>query len=133
MAFPINVEQIHFLVSHSYIQLPTITYDEIWDKSKADWFAKGITLLQTGWIIIQSIARVVDGLSISPLEIFTFAFIASTTMSYFFWWNKPHDVKTPTILNCEFSIAKILTDSGIPPDAPYADSPLDFIPDSRFE
>ncbi|KAI0536509.1 hypothetical protein GGR58DRAFT_514480 [Xylaria digitata] len=130
LAFPVNARHIHFLVSHSYIPLPTITHDEIWDKSKADWFAKGFTLLQIGWIIIQSIARVSVGLGVSPLEIFTLAFVVSTIMSYFFWWNKPQDVRTPTILYCEFSIAKILADSGIPPDAPYADSPLDFIQDS---
>ncbi|KAF2963821.1 hypothetical protein GQX73_g9767 [Xylaria multiplex] len=120
LAFPVNAKQIHFLVSHSYIPLPTITHDEIWDKSKADWFAKGFVLLQIGWIIIQSVARVSVGLAISPLEIFTLAFVVSTIMSYFFWWNKPQDVRTPTILYCEFSIARILTDSGIAPDASSA-------------
>ncbi|GAW20311.1 hypothetical protein ANO14919_098130 [Xylariales sp. No.14919] len=37
------------------------------------------------------------------------------------------DVQTPTILHCEFSMSKILIDCGIPPNASYADSPLDFI------
>ncbi|KAI0104266.1 hypothetical protein GGR51DRAFT_229503 [Nemania sp. FL0031] len=129
IAFPVNAEQIYFLVSHSYIPFPKITEDEIWDKSKADWFAKGFALLQIGWLIIQSVARAVDGLSISPSEIFTLAFVASTTMSYFFWWNKPQDVKTPTILHCGFSMSIIRTNAGVPPNASYTDSPLDFIPD----
>ena len=50
-------------------------------------------------------------------------------MTYFFWWNKPQDVKTPTVLYCEFSAAKILTESGIPSDAAFTDSPLDFVQD----
>ncbi|KAI1733761.1 hypothetical protein F4680DRAFT_379272 [Xylaria scruposa] len=129
-AFPINAECIHFLASRGYIPVPTITRNEIWDKSKSDLFAKGFALLQIGWIIIQSVARVIDGLSVSPLELFTLAFVASTAMSYFFWWNKPQHVETPTILHCMFPIVKILTDCGIPPDAPYIDSPLDFIQDS---
>ncbi|KAI1749086.1 hypothetical protein F4782DRAFT_316413 [Xylaria castorea] len=130
-AFLVNAECVHFLASRGYIPVPTITRNEIWDKSKSDLFAKGFALLQIGWIIIQSIARVVDGLSVSPLELFTLAFVVSTTMSYFFWWNKPQHVETPTILHCKFSIAKILTDYGIPPDAPYVDSPLDFVQDSN--
>ncbi|KAI1122871.1 hypothetical protein F5Y10DRAFT_286685 [Nemania abortiva] len=131
LVFPVNAECIHFLVSRGYIPLPTITQDEIWDKSKSDGFAKLFVLLQISWIIIQSIARVANGLSISPLEIFTLAFVASTMMSYFFWWNKPQHVKTPTFLQCKFSIVKILTDSGIPPGASYVDSPLDFAQNSN--
>jgi len=123
----VNAEQIHFLVLHGYIPLPAITRDEIWDKSKADLFAKGFALLQISWIIIQCVARVAGGLSVSPLEVFTIAFVVSTTMSYFYWWNKPQDVKTPTILDCKFSTARILADVGISPDAPYDDSPLDFV------
>ncbi|KAI0416308.1 hypothetical protein F5X98DRAFT_388081 [Xylaria grammica] len=115
-AFPVNAEHICFLVSHGYIPLPKITQNEIWDKSKADWFAKGFALLHIGWVIIQSIARAVDGLPVSPLELFTLAF--------------PQDVQTPTILHCEFSMSKILIDCGIPPNASYADSPLDLILDS---
>ncbi|KAI5924435.1 hypothetical protein F4810DRAFT_665452 [Camillea tinctor] len=126
-SFPVNAECIHFLISRGYIALPKIHRDEIWDKSKADYFAKAFALLQISWMIIQSIARTVGKLSLSPLELFTLAFVVSTVMSYFFWWHKPQHVETPTIIRCEFSTAKILTESGLPSNMSYEDTPLDFI------
>ncbi|KAI0203413.1 hypothetical protein F4808DRAFT_449344 [Astrocystis sublimbata] len=128
-SFPISAQQIHFLVSRNYIPLPRITREEIRDRSKSDWFAKGFALVQTGWIIIQSIGRTVNGLPVSPLEILTLAFIASTTMTYYFWWDKPQDVKTPTILHCRYSTARILAESKISPKAAHKGSPLDFVQD----
>ncbi|KAJ8124844.1 hypothetical protein O1611_g8797 [Lasiodiplodia mahajangana] len=130
LAFPINAQCVHFLVSRGYIDMPAITRDEIWDKSKADVFAKAFAILQTSWIVIQSIARTATGLSISPLEIFTLAFVVSTAMSYYFWWNKPQHVATPTTIQCKFPISQILAGSGIPLDTPYVNTPLDFVDDS---
>ncbi|CAJ2512197.1 Uu.00g052120.m01.CDS01 [Anthostomella pinea] len=37
-----------------------------------------ITLLQTSWTIIQSIARAVKHLPLAPLELFTLAFVKET-------------------------------------------------------
>ncbi|KAI0888352.1 uncharacterized protein GGS22DRAFT_198125 [Annulohypoxylon maeteangense] len=131
-SFPINASTLHFLVSRQYIKLPEISSEEIWDKSKADVFAKSFTLLQTGWIAIQSIARAIQGLSISPMELFTLAFLVSTASSYFFWWHKPQDVKIPIVIECKYSIATILAENGVL-DTRYANTPLDFVANStRF-
>ncbi|KAI1338363.1 hypothetical protein F5Y15DRAFT_386932 [Xylariaceae sp. FL0016] len=126
-AFPVNAECIHYLVSHGYMPLPKITCEEIWDKSKADRFAKAFALLQISWMIIQAVARASQRLALSPLELFTLAFVVSTAMSYFFWWHKPQHVETPTTLPCSFSTAKIRADAGLPAHAPWEDTPLDFV------
>ncbi|KAI1078668.1 hypothetical protein F5B20DRAFT_546863 [Whalleya microplaca] len=130
-SFPINADSILFLVSHGYVEMPQVTREEIWDKSKADVFAKAFALLQTGWIIIQSIARAAAGLSLSPLELFTLAFVVSTASSYFFWWYKPQHVETPMVLYSEFPVSKILADVGLPSDMPFVSTPLEFIEKSN--
>ncbi|KAI1458768.1 hypothetical protein F4805DRAFT_474052 [Annulohypoxylon moriforme] len=132
LSFPINANTLHFLVSRQYVKLPEISSEEIWDKSKTDVFAKSFTLLQTGWIAVQSIARAVQGLSISPLELFTLAFLVSTVSSYFFWWRKPQDVRVPITIECKYSIATILAENGIL-DTQYVNTPLDSVANStRF-
>ncbi|KAK3939976.1 hypothetical protein QBC46DRAFT_354517 [Diplogelasinospora grovesii] len=125
--FPINGASLYYLVSKGYIALPSITREEIWDKSKADVFAKGLAILQGTWIIIQSIARAVQKLPLTPLELFTLAFVVSTTMSYYFWWRKPQHVGVPTVIDCMVPMSQILVDAGYAPDAPYTDTPMDFI------
>ncbi|KAM7218890.1 hypothetical protein V8F06_005770 [Rhypophila decipiens] len=125
--FPISAESVHYLVSRGYMPLPTITKEEIWDKSKADVFAKGLALLQSAWIFIMAIARTAQGLPLTPIELFTLAFVISTVMSYFFWWRKPQNVGTPTKLWCETTMARVRADAGYSDDQPYEDTPMDFV------
>jgi hypothetical protein len=44
--FLVNSRQLAYLVEKEYIKCPSITAEEIWDKSKADTLAKIITLIQ---------------------------------------------------------------------------------------
>ncbi|KAL8727479.1 MAG: hypothetical protein Q9166_006003 [cf. Caloplaca sp. 2 TL-2023] len=72
--------------------------DEIKDKSKSNAFTKAIALIQTCRLLVSVIARGCQGLEISQLEIITLAFVGCTLLTYGFWWNKPQDVETPTLL-----------------------------------
>lgn len=114
-------------MAHGYIAAPEITADEIWDKSKADSFAKGAVLFQGAWLVTQSVAREAQGLPITPLELFTLAFVVSTAMSYFFWWRKPQNVSTNTTLVCDYAVARIRAEAGQPPDGGWEDTPLDWV------
>ena len=125
--FPINADSVHYLVSRGYIPIPAISREEIWDKSKADVFAKGLALLQGVWIFVQAIARTSQKLPLTPIELFTLAFVISTAMSYFFWWRKPQHVGTPTHLSCETTMARIRADAGYSDDTVYVDTPMDFV------
>ena len=125
-AYPIDAHAVHYLVSREYIRLPTITRDEVWDRSKADLFAKAATIVQSAWLIISSIARAGSDLPLSPMETFTLAFIVSTVMSYFFWWRKPQNVETPVTIVCERTMADIRSEAGLEEHS-WERSPTEFI------
>ena len=81
------------LLQEGKIAFPTITEEEIEDRSKADGLAKGIAVLQTTWFIAQCISRTSQGLITTEVELITVAFAALNGILYFLWWNKPLDVK----------------------------------------
>ena len=71
------------------------TEAEIKDKGKSDWLAKFIVLLQTSWFVMQCIARAIEHLPVTHLEIVTLAYAAMNFAIYVFWWNKPLNVDRP--------------------------------------
>ena len=77
---------------------PKITEEDIRDKSKTDFFTKGIAVLQISELILSLIARATRHLAISQLEIITVAFAVCAVVTYCFSWNKPQDVKTATTI-----------------------------------
>lgn len=86
------------LLEGNHIDFPTVTEEEIEDKSKGDALSKGITLLQITWFIIQIIARQQQNLAITQLELTTVALSSLNVAMYVFWWNKPLDLRCPFIL-----------------------------------
>jgi len=72
---------------------PRISRAEIEDKSKGDAISKGVAILQTGWFATQCIARGVQGLPITELELVTVAFAALNFVIYLLWWDKPLHVQ----------------------------------------
>jgi len=63
------------------------------DRSKADALVKGFALLQCVWLFIQVIARAIQGLAITELELSTMAFILCALVIYILWWDKPFGVE----------------------------------------
>lgn len=91
---PLHPGLFHDLLSRGRIDFPNVLEADIEDHSKADWLAKLVVILQVTWFIVQCIAR---GASSKPdlteLEVVTLAFATLNAAMYFFWWNKPLDVK----------------------------------------
>jgi len=75
------------------IKWPTITKEEIADRSKGDYLSKTIVLFQTTWFISQCIARGVYHLTVTELEVVTVAFASLTGVIYYLWWDKPLDIR----------------------------------------
>jgi len=75
------------------IEWPTITKEEIADRSKGDYLSKTIVLFQTTWFVGQCIARGAYHLTMTELEVVTVAFASLTGVIYYFWWDKPLDVR----------------------------------------
>ncbi|KAF9457801.1 hypothetical protein BDZ94DRAFT_1227367 [Collybia nuda] len=92
---PLGVLELEEMHSEGNIEWPDITESEIKDKSKGDALSKGIATLQTSWFLVQCIGRGSSGLAITELEILTLAFATLNVVTYFFWWNKPVDVRLP--------------------------------------
>lgn len=76
-------------------QLPEIGQKKIEVKSKADQLAKLIACLQVGWMVVQAIAREVQGLPVTLIELNTIAHVICAFVMYGLWWKKPQDVKEP--------------------------------------
>ncbi|KAK4119769.1 hypothetical protein N657DRAFT_684232 [Parathielavia appendiculata] len=126
-SFPINATSIHYLCSHKRIEVPNITRDNIWDRSKADHFAKRLAFLQASWTLLQIVARRSQQLIITPLEVFTAAFIVLYLATAFFWASKPQNVAEPTVNTVDWTVADLLLAAGDAARDLYVDTPLDFV------
>lgn len=127
VSFPITAKQVHYLIQQGYLSMPRITKDEIWDKSKADMFAKVIASFQAVWLVAQVLARAIQNLPVTLLELSTVALIMCTGATLFFWFWKPLNVDTPSILVLNVTIAEVLLQAGDKAKSPFQDTPLDFV------
>ena len=88
-------ERFSELLMAGKIDFPTITVEEIEDRSKADGFSKMIALGQTLWFIAQCIARGAQHLDLTLVELLTLSLAVLNGLMYFLWWNKSLDVRCP--------------------------------------
>ncbi|KAK6528139.1 hypothetical protein TWF281_009390 [Arthrobotrys megalospora] len=72
---------------------------DIEDKSNTDGFAKATALVQVFWFVAQCIMRATHDLPLAPLESMTISYIPLFAVTYFFWWFKPKDIMSPTIVD----------------------------------
>lgn len=75
-----------------------LSIEDIRDKSKTDSLAKFIALVQVSWFVAQCIIRAAHALPISQLESMTLGYVPLFIVTYFFWWNKPQDIRSPSIV-----------------------------------
>jgi hypothetical protein len=119
--FPLNATQLHWLVRHKYVEYPSITRKELWDKSKQDTFTKVITACQVGYLVLQCIARAVQGLSITTLELNALAIVVCSLMTSYAWLHKPADVQTAIHIHSSRSLEEITGNQS------WSLTPLDFV------
>jgi len=74
---------------------------DIEDKSKADLFTKALACIQAIWFFAQCIARLVEHLPLTLLEIHAMIHVACNIAIFCFWISKPYDVGNPTLLHDE--------------------------------
>lgn len=89
----IDPYEIDAMAASSRIDFPSITKEEIKDRSKGDLVSKTIALFQTTWFAIQCIARAKEHLVVTELELATAAFAVLNILTYVFWWEKPLNVE----------------------------------------
>ncbi|KAG1814681.1 uncharacterized protein BJ212DRAFT_346762 [Suillus subaureus] len=88
-------KELERFVHESSVEVPIIVDADIEDRSKGDALSKGIAVLQLAWFVLQLVARYVQNLPITLLEVDTLALAALTSIAYGFWWKKPKDVRRP--------------------------------------
>lgn len=87
------------LISWSDYATWGLSLENIKDKSNADATAKAFALVQVAWYVAQCVMRAVHDLPLAPLETMTLSYIPLFTITYFFWWTKPKDITTPSLVN----------------------------------
>ncbi|KAF9466843.1 hypothetical protein BDZ94DRAFT_1186357 [Collybia nuda] len=90
---PLQLAELEELHRMGKIDWPSITVEEIEDRSKGDALSKSLVILQTTWFLAQCIIRTVKGFLLTELELVTLAFATLNAATYFFWWNKPLDIR----------------------------------------
>ena len=90
---PLGVEDLCSPDEYEPFSIPT--EEEIKDKAKSNSFAKSLVLFQMSWFVMQCIARGIEHLPLTHLEIVTLAYAAMNFPIYYFWWNKPLNVNLP--------------------------------------
>ena len=86
-------ERFSELFAAGKIDFPTVTVEEIEDRSKADGFSKMIAFGQTLWFVAQCTARGAQHLDLTLVELLTLSLAVLNGLMYFLWWNKPLDVR----------------------------------------
>ncbi|CAG7918041.1 unnamed protein product [Penicillium olsonii] len=76
-----------------------LSIEDIWDKSKSDSAAKLLALIQVSWFSAQCLLRICHHLPLSQLESMTLGYIPLFIVTYFFWWNKPKDVRSSSLVD----------------------------------
>ena len=88
-------ERFSELLTAGKIEFPTVSVEEIEDRSKADGFSKMIALGQTSWFVTQCFARRAQHLDLTLVELVTLSLATLNGAMYFLWWHKSLDVRCP--------------------------------------
>ena len=91
----VSPERFSELLTAGKIEFPTLTVEEIEDRSKSDGFSKTIALGQTLWFVAQCISRRSQHLDLTLIELLTVSLAVLNGLMYFLWWHKPLDVHCP--------------------------------------
>ncbi|KAK8154420.1 hypothetical protein BKA80DRAFT_31849 [Phyllosticta citrichinensis] len=78
--------------------LPSVTDDEVTEKSKANTAAKVMVCIQASWFLVQAVARLAQKLPLTLLEVHVLAHVLCALAMYFCWVDKPYDAETPIVI-----------------------------------
>ncbi|KAF2873012.1 hypothetical protein BDV95DRAFT_568538 [Massariosphaeria phaeospora] len=106
--FTVTSGGFQWLAEWGLDSVPNLSEAYILDKSKASGLAKTLVCLQASWFCLQCTVRLNQKLTISLLELNTFAHALCTLIIYILWWNKPLDIEAPNFLTSKATSAYLL-------------------------
>lgn len=99
-------EALRFVAEHEPSVIPNLTVLDILDKSSSSTFVKIIALFQALWFSLQCVVRMAQGLSISLLELTTFAHCIVALIIGWLWLRKPVDISKPDPLDMPETVSQ---------------------------
>ncbi|RAK82213.1 uncharacterized protein BO72DRAFT_444140 [Aspergillus fijiensis CBS 313.89] len=126
-SFPVNAEQLYFLIANNYIKHPPLTEDEINDRNKSDSFSRVLAVCQGLWFLVNSALRVAQGLFLTTLELTTISYVVVFLVTSFCWRAKPSDITGTIPIKTGTPVDIIRAEHCLYPDQPWHDTPLDFV------
>ena len=93
---PLTLTPNGILLLACWDKLPSITTEEVRDKSNANSLAKAIVFWQTLWMIVEVIGRAASALPVTLLELHVCLHAFCAAVMYGTWWDKPVDIDLPT-------------------------------------
>lgn len=99
-------EALRFVAEHEPSVIPNLSVLDILDKSSSSTFVKIIALFQALWFSLQCVVRMAQGLSISLLELTTFAHCIVALIIGWLWLRKPVDISKPDPLDMPDTISQ---------------------------
>ncbi|TDZ32394.1 hypothetical protein C8035_v012424 [Colletotrichum spinosum] len=87
--FPIDAEQLHYLVKHGFVDFPDMESMDISERNTVDTLSRLITLWQALWFFITEMDRVRNGLPVTPLELTALSFTFAMVATFVCWYPKP--------------------------------------------
>ncbi|KAF7979531.1 hypothetical protein HWV62_42116 [Athelia sp. TMB] len=87
---PLSPADVVDLVRRGHLVAPSS--DELANQSKGDALSKGVAIVQTMWFVMQCIARRIENLPVTSLEVMTLAYTVITVAMYIVWWHKPLNI-----------------------------------------
>ncbi|KAL8997848.1 MAG: hypothetical protein Q9188_006227 [Gyalolechia gomerana] len=125
-SFPLDAQQIYFLIRKGYVRQPVFRPQLIEDKNKVDVLLRTIILGQILWFLVGIIGRWAQHLFVTTWEITTVSFVLCSPVTFGFWWYKPADVVMAEYIDIDMDADDILKLEG-QEGTPWTFTPLDFV------
>lgn len=103
----VTAEELLILVRKRIIPMPTISKNDITDKSKTDAFKMTMAIIQIIWILGQVLSMWKHNQPVTLLEYQVLSCTMYAAFGYWFWWHKPLDAEYPILCDVEPSMAII--------------------------
>lgn len=99
----INARQLLWMIKAQRLGVPRAQLTALRDKNKVDGLLRLITLIQALWYSSNIIGRIIQGITITMIEVTANGYIIFAIPMSFFWWYKAADIRTPEILEVTLS------------------------------
>ena len=93
-----NFDAFVYIMEHFPHIITNITEESILDRAASSSLSKALLVVQVAWFCTNCASRLLQGLTLTLLEVSTAAHAFCTLLTYIVWLSKPLNIPTPTLL-----------------------------------